>query len=199
LGPDKATLDSPPNSAHFDEKVRFKAPPTTVVIPATTHAPPPHIYAPYPGPSVPNYPQYPPPPTPDLTQLLLSALLPQILQRPALQPNQPGNPYGTPPQAYLYPPPSTPTPLVPSPKSLPAAIMPRKIHLEEFCDRYGIPDADRPKLEKLGIEMWLGSKEVERLDRREWQEHAGMSGLSWSFFVKKHREFIADVKSGQWE
>ena len=40
---------------------------------------------------------------------------------------------------------------------------------------------------------------MEKLDREDWQGHAGFAKLTWEDFLAKHKTFISDVKSGKWD
>ena len=40
---------------------------------------------------------------------------------------------------------------------------------------------------------------MEKLDREDWQGHAGFAKLAWEDFLAKHKTFISDVKSGKWD
>ena len=76
-------------------------------------------------------------------------------------------------------------------------ILPRPISLEEFCIHYAVDDEDRARLAKLKVQP--GDRRVEKLDREDWQGHAGFAKLAWEDFLAKHKTFISDVKSGKWD
>jgi len=52
-------------------------------------------------------------------------------------------------------------------------------------------------LSKLKVQ--LGDRHVEKLDREDWQGHAGFAKLSWDDFIIKHKLFVTNVKAGKWD
>ena len=76
-------------------------------------------------------------------------------------------------------------------------ILPRLVSLEEFCIHYAVDDEDRAHLMKLKVQP--GDQHVEKLDREDWQGHAGFAKLTWEDFLAKHKIFVSDVKTGKWD
>ncbi|EDR07537.1 uncharacterized protein LACBIDRAFT_327872 [Laccaria bicolor S238N-H82] len=76
-------------------------------------------------------------------------------------------------------------------------ILPRPISLEEFCIHYAVDNEDQARLAKLKVQP--GDRRVEKLDREDWQGHAGFAKLAWEDFLAKHKTFISDVKSRKWD
>lgn len=76
-------------------------------------------------------------------------------------------------------------------------MLPRPVSLDEFCDHYGIDNEDRARLSKLKVQP--GDRRVEKLDREDWQGHAGFAKLSWDDFITKHKLFVTDVRAGKWD
>ncbi|RXW21758.1 hypothetical protein EST38_g4104 [Candolleomyces aberdarensis] len=161
------TLDTPPNSAHFDiskalKKVKLAGPPVPDAVPN----PPPGY--PYPFPLFGGYP-YPFFPGP----------VPPMPYR--------GNPY-----AMLAPQmpgtiPASQYPVSPTPgRDLP------KLSLEAFCTRYEVSDATFEKLRTLEYEP--GDSGVEKMPQTEW-EKIGFTWLGWHQFLKMHRLFVKEGKA----
>ena len=76
-----------------------------------------------------------------------------------------------------------------------AVTLPRPISIEEFCSHYNISDSDQLKL--VTLEVHLGDRAVERLEREYWKE-AGFSKLGWDRFLAAHKRFVKDVRNGIW-
>lgn len=74
--------------------------------------------------------------------------------------------------------------------------LPRAISLAEFCERYEIDDEDQDRLIKLKFQP--GDRRVDKLEREDWHGHAGFSRLSWDDFTSKHKQFVRDIKMGNW-
>lgn len=115
---------------------------------------------------------------------------------PPAYPQPPHFHYGDPrshpsarPQTPLAAPGSAPT----SPLKI---VLPYPVSLSDFCEKYEIDEEDKGRLEKLKFQP--GDRRVEKLEREDWQGHAGFSKLSWDDFVAKHKIFIRDVKAGCW-
>lgn len=95
------------------------------------------------------------------------------------------------------PAPATPA-LAPAAASPGVAItLPRPISYEEFTAFYKLPESDITKLETL--EVRLGDRAVEGLQREDWHGEANFSKLGWGRFLVAHRQFIKDVLSGVWD
>ncbi|KIM48493.1 hypothetical protein M413DRAFT_22978 [Hebeloma cylindrosporum] len=110
-----------------------------------------------------------------------------------------------PPYPYLpYPayPPMLPLPCsdVPTGGStltlLAKLVLPCIISLAEFCLRYEIDDEDQDCLTKLKFQP--GDQCVDKLEHEDWHGHVGFLRLSWDDFLSKHKQFIRDVKAGNW-
>jgi hypothetical protein len=65
-----------------------------------------------------------------------------------------------------------------------AVTLPHPISIEEFCSHYNISDSDQLKL--VSLEVHLGDRAVERLEREYWKE-AGFSKLGWDCFLAAHK------------
>jgi hypothetical protein len=61
------------------------------------------------------------------------------------------------------------------------------ISLEEFCDKFGLSETDRGRLEKL--EFVPGDHNVDKLEREDWAG-VGFTGLSWARVLDAHRRFM---------
>lgn len=70
------------------------------------------------------------------------------------------------------------------------------VSLEQFCGRYGIDDEDRGRLEKLGYVP--GGSEIRELGREDWRDWVGFSPLGWKRILKKHDQFLKDVRLDLW-
>jgi hypothetical protein len=172
--PPTATLDSPPASAHFAESQRLRTPPTgTQTAQAGPSSEPtpagalPHPYTmPYGYPPLPQH--YGPYP------------YAPFLQYPPVH-------LGLAPYSAVAAPGSAPT----SPMKI---VLPRVISLAEFCKRYGIDAEDCDRLTKLKFRP--GDRCVNKLEREDWHGHAGFSKLSWDDFLVKHKQFVREIKAG---
>ncbi|KIK04473.1 hypothetical protein K443DRAFT_57212, partial [Laccaria amethystina LaAM-08-1] len=197
-----ATLDAPPNSVHFSESQRLRIPTKVREVTALPVAPqtpaavphfapnqgfypfggfPPYFPPPYPYPFYPplgNEPNAAPYPIPPLhghyPGPYPNAPAPPLTTGPNLNPNTLGTRPHTPGVARDIAPGSAPT----SPLKI---VLPRPVSLDEFCDHYGIDDEDRARLSKLKVQP--GDRRVEKLDREDWQGHAGFAKLSWDDFI----------------
>jgi hypothetical protein len=74
--------------------------------------------------------------------------------------------------------------------------LPRMISLAEFCEHYEIDDEDQNRLIKLKFQP--GDRRADKLEREDWHGHAGFSKLSWDDFISKHKQFVREVKAGNW-
>lgn len=128
-------------------------------------------------------------------------------------PFYPQPPYAYPPYAPGYPQPPFQlmdpcshasvrphTPGAHGPGSVPTSpikiLLPYPVSLDEFCECYRIDDEDKGRLAKLKFQP--GDRRVEKLERKDWQGHAGFSKLSWNDFLSKHKTFVCDIKAGCW-
>ena len=154
--------------------------------------PPPYPYPFYPPPgNEPNAAPYPIPPMHGhVPGPYPNAPAPPLTAQPNLNPNPLGTRPHTPGVACDITPGSAPT----SPLKI---VLPRPVSLDEFCDHYGIDDEDRARLSKLKVQP--GDRRVEKLDREDWQGHAGFAKLSWDDFITKHKLFVTDVRAGKWD
>lgn len=73
-------------------------------------------------------------------------------------------------------------------------VLPRVISLAEFCERYEIDAEDCDRLTKLKFQP--GDRRVNKLEREDWHGHAGFSKLSWDDFLVKHKQFVREIKAG---
>jgi hypothetical protein len=118
----------------------------------------------------------------------------QSMSNPAFTALAPAFPNGFLPQIPLAVPP-TPSPVNISAVASPV-ILPRKVSLEEFCQRYDVSAQDQAKLVILDVvpgdhDALLG------LEREDWAA-AGFAKLAWGRFLGKHSKFIEDVRNGLW-
>ncbi|PCH38910.1 hypothetical protein WOLCODRAFT_158448 [Wolfiporia cocos MD-104 SS10] len=182
----RALLDNPPTSTHFSYVQRLKAPiasasNTAVALPTASSTPP---------------------------DMLINLLMLQTLQQQqqnsqnlsmltnltnlintGVAPSKSGSGSSSVPDS------SDPTNS--SSTSEPWAVpLPRQITLEEFCARYNIPDGDRKKLKLLEVE--LGDRRCEELDKDTWHGDAGFTKLAWDRFKEKHARFCQDIQKGLW-
>jgi hypothetical protein len=85
-----------------------------------------------------------------------------------------------------------------APQSTPIAlVLPRKISLDEFCERYDIPPQDKAKLEILDV-IPGDHDALLTLEREDWAA-AGFAKLGWTRFLAKHARFVEDVRNGLWD
>jgi hypothetical protein len=164
----KATLDAPPTSNHFndDKKIRLPAGSSTALPLPTVHN---TTGTPFPGLD----------PTQTLVQQLLhqNAMVMQMFNPLARGISFPGS---TLPFAMAPTPPAGTQSQVPAPGSFSPSYnnnivqLPRPISLQEFCLRYDVSNSDLQKLESL--EVRLGDRVVGKLEPEYWKE-AGFSRL----------------------
>ncbi|KAL6300586.1 hypothetical protein BKA93DRAFT_752551 [Sparassis latifolia] len=76
-------------------------------------------------------------------------------------------------------------------------LLPRDITVAEFCAKYKISKNDCRKLEKL--EVILGDRRCEDLEKEIWSGDAGFSKLGWDRFCEKHALFCDEVLRGLWD
>jgi|SRR5882672_9570284 len=179
------SLDTPPNSAHFDASKCLKLPkeehaneniPVATSVSTMTTAksmeypfplPPPwYHYSPFSMPPIP--PPYP-----------YSAIPPGLI-----------HPLGV--SNHTVPNSSSPAP---SPGT-PGKAIRFKISLDEFCSFYNIDVEDQQKLGSLGYRP--GDNNILKLETEDWKE-VQFTKLRWLSFLDAHRRFLRDVKSGQWD
>ena len=176
--PPTATLHSPPASTHFAESQKLRNPATAA---SASRAAAPVLAE----------------PAPAVPPVTLPYTMPYGYPPPFPYPYPQSFPYPPYPQ---YPPMFAPPRADGGPGSAPTSptkiVLPRTISLAEFCDRYEIDDEDHGCLSKLKFQP--GDRRVDKLEREDWHGHAGFSKLSWDDFLSKHRQFIRDVKAGNW-
>jgi hypothetical protein len=196
MGKAGVTLESPPNSIHFDvanciapkipkpEDTAALEAPVAVVVENAARGPNvqlPQVLAPPMQLAPPIYPyQYPPPPPWFYGH-------PQI---PAGYMHPPAPvPYGQ--QGGLIP----PLPQIDSPAGSPCTALQLRIPLSDFCLRYEISKSDEDKLALL--EYKPGNEAVLSLTDDDWKE-VKFTKLGWKAFISAHKRFIRDVKGGLW-
>jgi hypothetical protein len=177
------SLDTPPNSAHFDITKCLKTPKEENVsdaigqIPTITAPPKPTEY-PY------SYPHPHPPPW------MYHYPMPSSFPMPML----PTHPYSAAisnlsvPNPYM---PNAESPLPASRKNLRLKVSP-----DLFCARYNVDLADQKKLELLGYRP--GDDNILKLEPEDWKE-VKFTKLGWMNFLDAHRQFLRDIKAGQWD
>ena len=74
--------------------------------------------------------------------------------------------------------------------------LPRKITLDEFCQRYEISAQDQAKLATLDV-VPGDHDALCGLEREDWAA-VGFAKLAWDRFLKKHMQFMEDVRDGLW-
>lgn len=126
---------------------------------------------------------------------LLQALLLQMLQQ---QQQQQFSVLSALPGALGPPPIASASASVPSSATLANTVitLPREISVEDFCERYKISEADCNKLKIL--EVALGDRRCESLEKDVWSGEGGFSSLGWDRFKEKHARFCEDVRDGLW-
>ncbi|KAJ7261529.1 hypothetical protein C8J57DRAFT_1514052 [Mycena rebaudengoi] len=171
---DKATLDSPPKSAHFSEEQRIRAP---LALPASAAVPTPTVV-------LPDAPTALPSGATSATDLILLMLAQQMTPQ-----NRPPNEPTTGPAL-----PATPAPPNPAAPASPAVHLPRQFRLQEFCLCYHIPPGDEPKLAEL---EWLsGDRNIDKLVESDWKE-AGFKHLGWLRDLDAHKKFLSEIRNGK--
>ena len=73
-------------------------------------------------------------------------------------------------------------------------VLPHLISLTEFCNRYEIDAEDCDRLAKLKFQP--GDRHVDKLECEDWHSHTGFSKLSWDDFLVKHKQFVCEIKAG---
>ncbi|KAJ6496436.1 hypothetical protein C8R45DRAFT_1132656 [Mycena sanguinolenta] len=180
----KATLEAPPNSAHFSRAQTIK-PPRASGVPA-------------PFPSLPTAPSD----TSALQLLLAHPNLAQMLNQFH------GMPFGNPYMQYPFPPPHlyAPAPVpVPQPvlanqpsmetKSVPVEL-PRVITLQEFFERYKVIEDDQRILVELGYIP--GDDSITDVDAATW-ESVKAAPLARGRILRLHGIFLKDIEKGLWD
>jgi hypothetical protein len=182
------SLEIPPNSTHFDSAKCLKPPkdensnesaPAAVpamMVTATAATPKPMEYS------------YPPPPP-----WMYHYSMPPF---PMPMPPAPYYPYSTAaspnlPSGSLYA--GLPkSPAMPSP----GKALGLNVSLDQFCLLYKIDTSDQEKLGLLGYRP--GDNNILKLEPEDWKE-VTFTKLRWMSFLDAHRQFLHDVKSGQWD
>lgn len=176
------SLETPPNSAHFDVSKCLKPPKEehaneNIPVAASTSTTKPMEYP------------YPPPP-------------PWMYHYSpfSIPPMPPPYPYSAVPPSLMHPPlaisnHAVPNSPVPSPAT-PGKALSFNISLDKFCSHYNIDTSDQQKLESLGYRP--GDNNILKLEVEDWKG-VQFAKLRWMSFLDTHRRFLRDVKSGLWD
>ncbi|EDR06517.1 uncharacterized protein LACBIDRAFT_328724 [Laccaria bicolor S238N-H82] len=176
-----ATLDTLPQSTHFNHNTRIRPKKTTnqsdmsiaLAAPENTALPA----------AVSTPPAAPPATT---TSSLVELMMLQMLQQ------QQQNLMKAPAPTI----PATVTPLSDASTSLNTAFYDiPTVPLVDFCTWYRIDEKDKAHLKKLEFQP---GDSIDLLGSDEWKENAGFTQLSWARMKAKNQQFLQDVQMGKW-
>ncbi|KIK50874.1 hypothetical protein GYMLUDRAFT_65109 [Collybiopsis luxurians FD-317 M1] len=71
------------------------------------------------------------------------------------------------------------------------------VALAAFCDRYGIDDSTKCRLDELGYTP--GNRVVTSMTKEYWGSNGvGFTVVGWLEFLEHHKRFLCDIKGGLW-
>jgi len=190
---DAATLDTLPQSNHFNHNTCIRPKKSTQLDTVISTAPPlaSDTTALAPTISAPLAAAVPAPTTSTLLELMMLQMLQQQQQNLMTAQTVPV-PIPTIPAASAV----AAVPLSDASASLNAVFhaIPA-VPLAEFCARYRIDEKDKVRLEKLEFQP---GDDIDLLSSDEWKENAGFAQLSWTRIKGKNQQFLRDVQMGKW-
>ncbi|KAJ7203861.1 hypothetical protein GGX14DRAFT_569903 [Mycena pura] len=182
----KASLTAQPKSAHFSEDQRIRQPRDTTRAPTVPAI---AVAQPLPTPATPAATS----PT-DLILLMLAQQFSANNRNLAPIPI-PATPVTVPYPATPVTAPTTPTRAIRQsiPAASPTVALPRDVSVHEFCERYSISALDESRL--LDLEFAPGDRNIVHLGKEDWGE-VGFKRLSWLRILDAHKQFLMDIRTG---